>query len=168
MKPFSARIIASLLVALGLVSGCGDSEPRTTFRACNLTLPTHSTIQVDTSPEGEVVAEGAFVNGVKAGLWNYWYEGGEPKARGVYANGREQGSWIGWYPNGICEAMGRFQDGERSGAWLFFEEDGSVREGSSGMYEDGARKRELTQEERRRLLERLERGRGTSGLRTAR
>ncbi len=50
--------------------------------------------------EGKIELEGNVQNGLKDGLWIYYYPNGQKKAEGMYKDGLKEGTWSYWAENG--------------------------------------------------------------------
>lgn len=111
-------------------------------------------------PEGGLMTEGEYLNGIRNGEWIFYFPNGNIEQRGFYnQNGKEHGEWRWFYPNrslrrienfinglrngemieysisGKIIARGNFLDDEEDGNW-FYQEDGYRQE---GYYVNGER-----------------------------
>lgn len=55
-------------------------------------------------PNGQLVSEGTYVNGLEEGPWRDFYENGQLAAEGQYAVGVEEGVWRYWNSQGELES----------------------------------------------------------------
>lgn len=87
-----------------------------------------------TAPDGTVLAEGKFDEGLARGKWTFRFPNGKTFARGLYQKGQPVKKWILRRPDGQRWAEGVCADGGRSGAWTFFDEDGEEDPLYTGEY----------------------------------
>jgi len=77
------------------------------------------------------------LEGLRVGIWRFWFEDGRPAREIEYLSGvRERGARE-WYPGGGPAAEGGYLAGERDGRWRFWDERG--RSTLDVIYEDGVR-----------------------------
>ena len=55
---------------------------------------------------GEIKVSGAYVSGIKDGLWTEWYNNGKKMKQERYENGKRNGGWSWWYYNGKIKQQG--------------------------------------------------------------
>lgn len=67
---------------------------------------------------------GEYVNGLKSGEWNAWYDNGTPWSKGEFKDGKAHGIRIVYHENGTLYYKGQFTEGKRSGHWEFFDSKG--------------------------------------------
>ena len=113
--------------------------------------------------DGQVVEEGEYQRGKRAGTWRTFHGNGSPSTEGAYAAGKRQGEWRAWRadgslasearyeadtlhgpfrriaPNGTVIEEGAYELGARTGPWTHRSEDGSVDGERSGIYADDER-----------------------------
>jgi len=65
--------------------------------------------------EGKIEFEGNVQNGLKEGLWIYYYPNGQKKKEGVYADGLKEGTWTYWAENGEQDNTEIYKVGTRLG-----------------------------------------------------
>jgi len=116
------------------------------------------------SADGGLAAEGAYVQGLRDGVWKpyfatspgqppqvhkeetfvagkrhgpyvEYYEDGTPNERGQYEDNKRTGKWTAWYPNGKLESEGLWQNDLQYGTWTFWYDNGQKH--SDGDYRDG-------------------------------
>jgi antitoxin component YwqK of YwqJK toxin-antitoxin module len=54
-------------------------------------------------PNGIIMSEGIYVNGLEEGEWRDYYANGRLAAVGLYINGKEEGVWRFWDESGRSE-----------------------------------------------------------------
>ena len=84
---------------------------------------------------GKKIVDGQYKDGIKDGLWTYWYENGQKKAEENYRYGKRDGLWIGWYENGQKRKEDHYRDGKVEGLWISLYENGEKRDEKT--YSDG-------------------------------
>jgi antitoxin component YwqK of YwqJK toxin-antitoxin module len=83
------------------------------------------------------VAGSTDLDGLRVGIWRFWFEDGRPSREIEYRGGvRERGARE-WYPNGAPAADGSYVAGERDGRWRFWDAHG--RQIADLVYQDGVR-----------------------------
>ncbi len=83
---------------------------------------------------GELAAEGHYVDGLLRGPWSAWYPDGSLLAKGEFLDGRRSGRWELHHDNGQLAAVGAYLLDCRDGRWVYFTADGTKDESESGMY----------------------------------
>jgi len=87
-------------------------------------------------PNGQVSAEGNYVNGVKVGPWKYYYMNGAKFEDGKYdQRGRPIGRWIWYYDDEKVLRESNFHQGLQDGDFVEYDETGGVI--TKGEYLDG-------------------------------
>jgi antitoxin component YwqK of YwqJK toxin-antitoxin module len=87
-------------------------------------------------PNGQVSAEGNYVNGVKVGEWKFYYANGSKFEEGKYdQKGRPIGHWIWYYDNGKTLRENDFHQGIEDGDFVEYDETGGIL--TKGTYLDG-------------------------------
>jgi antitoxin component YwqK of YwqJK toxin-antitoxin module len=71
-----------------------------------------------------------------------YYADGTLKSRTETRDGRRNGLCTRFYADGTKRAEGTVEDGEESGKWVFYDDQGQVDPERSGLYDDGRRVRE--------------------------
>ena len=61
---------------------------------------------------GKVEFEGRIENGLKTGLWSYYYPSGQKKAEGNFKEGLKDGNWTTWKENGQPDVVAVFKVGK--------------------------------------------------------
>ena len=59
--------------------------------------------------------EGIYREGVKSGLWKYWYATGKLFSKGIFRNGLKTGVWIEWHENGNKKTQSIYRNGLKNG-----------------------------------------------------
>ncbi len=86
---------------------------------------------------GQMKAEGTYVDGERSGKWVEYYETGHERKIGSYQVGRRVGEWTFFRENGDLSKKGGFKNGRRVGEWTFYHANGE--KSASGRFEDGRR-----------------------------
>ncbi len=86
-------------------------------------------------PNGDLKAEGLYVDGKSQGEWTFYHPNGQTEAKGEYKDGLRRGEWTFYHPNGNKAAEGYYRDGVRQGDWEFFHENGNLS--SVGKMQEG-------------------------------
>ena len=73
----------------------------------------------------QVVEEIEYVNGVKNGKFNTYYDNGRPLSVGRYKDGLLSGMFTTYYPNGAVQYKGEYSYGVRMGIWVTYDEQGN-------------------------------------------
>jgi len=73
--------------------------------------------------------------GLRTGVWRWWYADGHPAQEMGYLAGVREGSARAWHPNGMPAADGVYRAGEREGRWRWW--DPSGRWLGESLYEAG-------------------------------
>ena len=73
-------------------------------------------------------------NGLKQGLWEEYYSGGELRSKGSYKDDKPEGYWE-YYTNGRIQFKGSYKYDKADGIWEEYNEDGILKE--RRLYEDG-------------------------------
>ncbi|WP_028314018.1 toxin-antitoxin system YwqK family antitoxin [Desulfatibacillum aliphaticivorans] len=66
---------------------------------------------------GREYAKGRIEDGLRQGMWTFWYRSGAKQMEGEYKDGVQVGLWIKWWPNGQVATQGAFKDGWMHGEW---------------------------------------------------
>lgn len=66
---------------------------------------------------GEVMEQGNYIAGAKAGLWIRYNTAGIKISEGSYNNGKKNGTWIVYDDNGNKVFQMAYKDGEKTGTW---------------------------------------------------
>ena len=86
-------------------------------------------------PNGELKAEGLYIDGRSQGIWTFYHPTGQIEAKGEYKDGLRWGEWDFFHPNGNKAADGIYKDGIREGNWIFYHENGNLS--SQGTLKEG-------------------------------
>ena len=89
-------------------------------------------------PNGHMMTEGRYREGVAAGTWQYFYQNGGLRIRGPMVGENQAGHWEYFYENQHKRMEGDIVDGKREGFWVFYYENGSRK--GQGEFENGSRK----------------------------
>ena len=74
--------------------------------------------------EGQLLEQGAYVDGHRDGLWIAYYPSGAILAETYLCNGLRVDQFRQWHDNCFLKVLGAFRDDERHGEWIFFDERG--------------------------------------------
>ena len=86
-------------------------------------------------PNGNIRAQGNYLNNQRDGEWVFFRESGEKEQQGKYLQGSFHGSWIWWYPGGNIHRRERYNKGKLNGEFLELDTAGESL--VQGMYEEG-------------------------------
>jgi len=64
---------------------------------------------------GKVELEGTVKNGLREGLWVFYFPNGQKKMEGIYKDGLKEGSWTYWAENGEQDSLEVYKMGTRLG-----------------------------------------------------
>lgn len=64
--------------------------------------------------------------GGQEGHWVSYHSNGQLEAEGIYLNGQKDGEWIYYYPSGEKRAIEKYIDGLLNGDQIYFNSDGSI------------------------------------------
>ncbi|MEI6455563.1 MAG: hypothetical protein WCO93_04685 [bacterium] len=64
---------------------------------------------------GRVEFEGEIKDGLREGLWSYYFPSGQKKIEGAYAYGLKEGTWTYWKDNGQQDVIEMYKMGKRLG-----------------------------------------------------
>lgn len=88
-------------------------------------------------PNGELKAEGLYIDGKSEGLWTFYHINDGIEARGEYIDGLRTGLWEFFHKDGKKSAEGKYREGLREGDWTFFHKNGTIS--SKGSMQQGQR-----------------------------
>lgn len=84
-------------------------------------------IAVAYSPTTQIIIEETeYLNGIKNGACNKYYDNGRPMVKMSYKNDKLDGNYISYYPNGIPKEEGMFKDGIKIGEWKTYDMEENV------------------------------------------
>lgn len=81
--------------------------------------------------DGSLQGKGQFLNGMKNGTWNWYFENGKPNVAAKYVLDLLDGKFIRYYENGQIEDDDFYELGMRSGDWKSYYEDGALYSNTS-------------------------------------
>ena len=64
---------------------------------------------------GKIEFEGDVKNGLREGLWTYYYPTGQKKIEGLFTDGLKEGTWNYWKENGTQDVVEVYKMGKRLG-----------------------------------------------------
>ncbi len=79
---------------------------------------------------GRVYAKGTIEDGLRQGLWTFWYRSGVKQMEGLYKDGVQQGEWTKWWTNGTMATQGSFEGGWMHGKWIDCFDSGEIAQES--------------------------------------
>lgn len=82
-------------------------------------------------------------NGKKEGVWVFWYENGQLEAEGSYVDGKKEGVMKRWYYEGQLSEEGFYLAGKKEGVWKQWYYEGQLSEEGfyvAGLKEGGLQK----------------------------
>lgn len=68
-----------------------------------------------------VIEETEYLNGIKNGVYNKYYDNGRPMVKASYKNDKLDGNYVSYYPNGVPKEEGVFKDGVKIGEWKTYD-----------------------------------------------
>jgi antitoxin component YwqK of YwqJK toxin-antitoxin module len=83
---------------------------------------------------GNLKAEGITLNGLKEGIWTFFFERGNVCKEINYSEGMENGIWKMWHENGNLYIEQNKIDGKSVGYWKEYYESGATKE--IGIYDN--------------------------------
>ena len=93
---------------------------------------------VDRYPSGRPRVAGDYdAEGLRTGVWRFWYEDGRLAREVEYVAGIRERAAREWHPNGAPAAEGFYVGGEREGRWRWWDAKGGVAR--EAVYSGGAR-----------------------------
>lgn len=75
-------------------------------------------------PTGKLQSEGSFKNGLRDGVWRFWYQNGNLWSEGEFTEGKANGFRKVYYENSRLRYRGQYKDDQRTGEWEFYDENG--------------------------------------------
>jgi antitoxin component YwqK of YwqJK toxin-antitoxin module len=89
-------------------------------------------------PNGRPRAAGDYdPDGLRVGVWRYWYDDGRPAREVEYLAGVRERAAREWHPSGAPAVEGYYVAGEREGVWRWWDAQGRLT--GEATYKDGAR-----------------------------
>ena len=93
---------------------------------------------VDRYPNGRPRVAGDYdADGLRSGVWRFWYEDGHLAREIEYLAGIRERAAREWHPNGAPAAEGFYVGGEREGRWRWWDAKGQLT--GEAVYSGGAR-----------------------------
>jgi hypothetical protein len=87
-------------------------------------------------PNGRPQVAGQYdADGLRDGIWRYWFEDGRPARELEFVAGVRERAAREWHPNGRPAADGFYAGGRRAGHWYFWNDRGQVT--ADIVYQDG-------------------------------
>jgi hypothetical protein len=78
-------------------------------------------------PNGHPRVAGQYdAEGLRTGVWSFWYDDGRPARQIEYRAGVRERAAREWHPNGAPAAEGFYQTGERDGRWRWWDARGRL------------------------------------------
>lgn len=74
---------------------------------------------------GQKEMYGRYRNGVRHGLWTYWFKNGRKWSESAFENGLRTGKSVVWLESGFKNYEGNYSKGRPHGTWTFYAPDGS-------------------------------------------
>ncbi len=78
------------------------------------------------SEEGDIIAEGDYIDGEEEGQWSY--DLGNFKEKGGYSYGLRHGIWEHFYSDGTLRFVGEFVDGKPNGKHITYWDNGKIKD----------------------------------------
>lgn len=70
--------------------------------------------------------ETEYLNGIKNGICNKYYDNGRPMVKMSYKDDKLDGSYVSYYPNGVPKEEGTFKEGMKVGEWKTYDMEENV------------------------------------------
>lgn len=88
---------------------------------------------------GQLLEKGFFnETGEALGYWIIYYEDGNVRSKVSYKNGKKEGRAVGYYPSGQLYYEGDYREGRREGSWKYYSEYGGLLS-HTGTYKNGVK-----------------------------
>lgn len=71
-------------------------------------------------------SSGAIVNGLREGIWTFYFPNGTPQVQSEFQQGQEEGSYKVFRDNGVPYYIGQYHQGQRTGTWEIYNPDGTL------------------------------------------
>ncbi len=68
---------------------------------------------------------------IRHGLFREYHTNGQVIAEGHYVDGKEEGLWRTFYPDGRMASEGHYQDGREAGDWRYWNADGAEHQSAA-------------------------------------
>lgn len=68
-----------------------------------------------------VIEETEYVDGLKNGVYNKYYDNGKIMVKANYKNDILDGEYVSYYPNGVVKEEGLFSEGQKIGEWKTYD-----------------------------------------------
>jgi TonB family protein len=92
---------------------------------------------VQYNPQGILISEDYYENGLKEGLSKTWYSNGSSESEGTYLKNKKSGFWTTWHIDGSIQSQGNYVDGDEEGEWNVWYKGDKIA--STGNYKFGKR-----------------------------
>lgn len=73
-----------------------------------------------------ITEETEYLNGIKNGICNKYYDNGRPMVKMSYKDDKLDGSYVSYYPNGVPKEEGMFKEGMKVGEWKTYDMEENV------------------------------------------
>lgn len=73
-----------------------------------------------------LISEGNYIDGLKDGLWRFYYDSGELMIEEYYDLGKKHGPYTMYHRNGVIGSQGQFKNDLREGFFQCFDESGKM------------------------------------------
>jgi antitoxin component YwqK of YwqJK toxin-antitoxin module len=70
--------------------------------------------------------EGVTVNGLREGLWVYYFPSGNRQTEATFVGGKEEGPYRVYRDNGVPYYIGQYRGGQRYGIWEVYDPEGNL------------------------------------------
>lgn len=98
--------------------------------------------------------KGQYKNGLKNGLWEYWYQNGQQKLVGTYLNNIKIGKWKFWYKNGNLRIDSNYDNGKLVDTNTWYYENGSKKK--VAIYKNGVFQSKTEWDEKGNVVDRID------------
>ena len=69
----------------------------------------------------QIIEETEYVDGVKNGIYNKYYDNGRPMIKAFYKDDKLDGEYVSYYPNGVAKEEGLYCEGAKVGEWKTYD-----------------------------------------------
>jgi antitoxin component YwqK of YwqJK toxin-antitoxin module len=91
--------------------------------------------KVEFHDNGKIKSKGSIVNGLKEGMWLFYFESGKKEKEIYFKDDVEDGLFRRWYEDGTLAIESESKNGISEGIWREYYENGSLKE--EALYKNG-------------------------------
>ena len=75
---------------------------------------------------GALRCQGMTVNGLREGMWQFYFANGSPQTEATFVGGKEEGTYTVYRENGVPYYRGQYKEGRRIGTWELYDEEANL------------------------------------------